>query len=89
MKKILLLPLLLLTGCTATGETFNCTINGEDATFNLKDGIVTSYQIGEENSTSSQVDELNGEYFTTTTNNEEGKIALKNYIEQIGGTCDF
>ena len=35
------------------------------------------------------VDELNGEYFTTTTNNEEGKIALKNYIEQIGGTCDF
>lgn len=88
MKKLILLTILLLTGCTQA-ETLNCTVDNKPAIFTMKDGLITSYQINGEKGTNSQVDELNGEYFTTTTNNEEGKVALKNYIEQNGGTCDF
>lgn len=89
MKKyvVILLGFMLLTGCTK-GEEVTCTINNKKAIFTLKDGIVTSYKLDEKNAKNSEIDEINGTYFTSATNNEEGKIALNNYVNSLGGTCD-
>ncbi len=87
MYVVILLGFMLLTGCTK-GEEVTCTINNKKAIFTLKDGIVTSYKLDEKNAKNSEIDEINGTYFTSATNNEEGKIALNNYVNSLGGTCD-
>ncbi len=89
MKKIFILGglLFLLCGCTG-GEEVSCTVNGKDAVFTLKDGIVTGYTLGGTKQDQSTIDEINGEYFTSATNNEDGKEALNRYIMTIGGNCN-
>lgn len=89
MKKVLILGVLLfaLSGCSSDGEEFNCTIDGKEATFMMKDGMITSYTIDGKEASTSEVDELNGTYFTSATNNEEGKLALDNYVQSEGGSC--
>lgn len=90
MKKlfVILLGIFILTGCTK-GETVMCTINNKEAIFEMKDGMITSYKLDEKNKSSSEVDEINGTYFTSSTNNEEGKEALKKYVSSLGGSCNF
>ena len=57
--------------------------------FTLKEGIVSSYTLDGENQNRSVIDEINGTYFTSSTNNEEGKEALKNYVSSLNGSCSF
>ena len=90
MKKLLIIPLvLILTACTSSGEEFNCTVNNKEAIFTLKDGLVTSYTLDNQKQSQSVIDEINGTYFTSATNNEEGKEALKNYVTSLNGHCSF
>ncbi len=90
MRKILVIicGIFLLTGCD-NGEEFTCIVNGEEAIFTLKDGIVTTYTLGGEKQSQSTIDEINGLYFTSSTNNEEGKEALTNYVTSLNGSCSF
>lgn len=90
MKKLLipLFGILLLTGCTK-GEIYTCQIDGKEAAFELKNGIISSYTLDGKKQPQSTVDELNGTYFTSSVDNEEGKVTLKNYVESQNGTCDF
>lgn len=90
MKKlfIILLGVFTLTGCTK-GEEFICTINNQEAIFEMKDGMITSYKLDGKNKSHSEIDEINGTYFTSSTNNEEGKIALKKYVSSLNGSCNF
>lgn len=90
MKKILIIVLtaFLLSGCTK-GEEFKCTIDGKEAIFTMKDGIITSYTLDGQNQSSSTIDEINGTYFTSSTSNEEGKEALSNYVASLNGQCEF
>ena len=88
MKKIFIVLLgLLLIGC-AKGEKVTCTVNNKKAVFSLKNGIITSYTLDGKKQRHSEIDELNGTYFTSSTTNEEGKLALQNYVNSLGGTCD-
>ena len=88
MKKLsILLFLLLVVGCTK-GEEITCNIEGKKAVFELKNGIVTSYKLDDKKKSKSEIDEINGTYFTSSTNNEEGKEVLKNYVDSIGGSCE-
>ena len=90
MKKLIIVSLVLfLTACTNSGEEFNCTVNNKTAIFTLKDGIVTSYTLDGQKQSRSVIDEINGTYFTSSTNNEEGKEALKNYVSSLNGSCSF
>ena len=87
MKKYsILLFLLLLVGCTK-GEKITCNIEGKKAVFELKNGIVTSYKLDGKEVSKSEIDEINGTYFTSSTNNEEGKNVLNDYVNELGGTC--
>lgn len=90
MKKVLFIGVLMfmLSGCTSDGEEISCTVEGKDAVFTLKDGMVTSYVLDGKSISGSEIDEINGTYFTSATNNEEGKIALNNYVQSIGGSCN-
>ncbi len=89
MKKILLIiSLILLTGCTK-GEELTCTIDNKKAIFTMKNGIITSYTLDNENKSQSEIDELNGTYFTSSTNNEEGKEALQKYVNSLNGNCNW
>ena len=89
MKKILLIiSLILLTGCTK-GEELTCTIDNKKAIFTMKNGIITSYTLDNENKSQSEIDELNGTYFTSSTNNEEGKKALQKYVNSLNGNCNW
>ena len=90
MKKliIILFGMFALTGCTK-GEEFACTINNKEAIFEMKDGMITSYKLDGKAQSSSVVDEINGTYFTSSTNNEEGKDALKKYVSSLSGSCSF
>lgn len=88
MKKIgVLLFLILLVGCTK-GEKITCTIEGKKAIFQLKNGIIISYKIDGKELSKSEIDEINGTYFTSSTNNEEGKNVLNDYVNELGGTCE-
>ncbi len=89
MKKIFILIVLITitTGCTK-GEEFTCTVDNKEAIFTLKDGIVTNYTLDGEKQDKSKIDEINGEYFTSATTNEEGKEALNRYILSVGGNCN-
>lgn len=90
MKKLLFvaLGLFILTGCEQ-GEEFTCTINNSEAIFTIKDGIITSYTLDGEKQSRSTIDEINGTYFTSSTNTEEGKTALTNYVNSLNGSCNF
>lgn len=85
-KVIFLLGIILLTGCTK-GEEVTCNINGKKAIFTLKNGIVASYTLDGQKQKHSEIDEINGTYFTSSTTNEEGKIVLQNYVNSLGGYC--
>lgn len=88
MKKIvIILGIFLLTGCSK-GEEFTCTVDNKKATFTLKDGIITSYVLDDKKQSQSIIDEINGTYFTSATNNKEGKEALTNYVNSQNGSCD-
>ncbi len=93
MKKLLIIMLgvFLLTGCGSTdkGEELTCYIDNKEAVFTLKDGVLTSFTLDGKKQSASTVDEINGTYFTSSTNNEEGKEALINYIISVEGSCDF
>lgn len=90
MKKILLITisLFLLTGCNQ-GEELTCTIDNKEAIFTMKNGIITSYTLDGQKQSQSIVDELNGTYFTSSTNNDEGKEALQNYVNENNGSCNW
>ncbi len=90
MKKILLITatLFLITGCDK-GEELTCTINNEEAIFTMKNGIITSYTLDGQKQSQNEVDELNGTYFTSSTNNEEGKQALQDYVNSLNGNCNW
>ena len=90
MKKILLiLPIVLLfTGCDSSGEDVTCKIGGKDAIFTLRDGIVVKYVFNDAKMNQNVVDEINGEYLTSATNNEEGKELLKDYVASVNGSCE-
>ena len=88
MKKFsLFLILFLMVGCTK-GEEVTCNIEGKKAIFTLKNGIVSSYKLDGKEVSKSEIDEINGTYFTSSTNNEEGKNVLNNYVFELGGTCE-
>ena len=90
MKKIFLFAfgMFLLTGCGALGEEVSCTIDGKDAVFTLKDGLVTSYTLDGKKQSQAEVDEINGIYMTSASNNEEGKETLKTYVSTKNGSCN-
>ncbi len=89
MKKIFILIALIAvtTGCTK-GEEFTCTVDGKEAIFTLKNGIVTNYTLDGEKVDQSTIDEINGEHFTSATTNEEGKEALNRYMLSVNGSCN-
>ena len=78
----------LLVGCSESGEEVTCKVGGKEAIFTIKDGIITSYKLDGQNIGGSSIDEINGEYFTSATNNEEGKQALNRFITSLNGTCE-
>lgn len=90
MKKILFVGImvLLFTGCGVSGEEVTCQIGGKDAVFTLKNGIVVSYTFNDSKMNQSVIDEINGEYLTSATNNDEGKELLKAYVESVNGSCE-
>lgn len=89
MRKIsiLLFILFLTVGCTK-GEEVACNIEGKKAIFTLKNGIVVNYKLDDKAVSRSEVDEINGTYFTSSTTNEEGKEVLNNYVDSLGGSCE-
>ena len=90
MKKVMVLAVcvFLLTACGGVKEEVTCTVDGKDAVFTLKDGMVSSYTLGGSKMSQATVDEINGEYFTSSKDNEEGKQALNNYIYSVNGSCN-
>lgn len=91
MRKIIIVMMLgfILTGCGDKGEEFNCLIDGKEAIFTMKDGMITSYKLDGQAQSRSVIDEINGTYFTSFNSNTEGKEALKNYVSLQGGSCSF
>ena len=89
MKKFIVLTIgiLFLAGCGGQTEKVTCNIGGKEAIFTLKNGIIDSYNFNGAEITQSKIDEINGTYFTSATNNEEGKNALKNYVNSVNGSC--
>ena len=89
MKRIFILVvgIFILTACNS-GEEVTCNIDGKEAIFTLKNGIITSYTLGNEKISRSTIDEINGTYFTSATNNEEWRTALTNYVDILGGSCN-
>lgn len=90
IKKLLIVLTfgLLLTGCGGETKDVSCTIGGKDAIFTLKNGIISSYTFNGTKMKKSVIDEINGEYFTSAKNNEEGVSALNTYIATVGGSCN-
>ena len=90
MKKIMLVGLFafLLVGCGSSQE-YKCNINGKEAVFGLKDGMVATYTLDGEKRSREEIDEINGEFFTGLMAEEDSKTALNNYVSSLGGTCNF
>lgn len=90
MKKIVLCigVMLFFTACSGNAENVRCKIGGKDAVFTLKDGMVSSYTLDGTKMSQSTIDNINGEYFTSSDNNEEGKEAVKTYVENVHGSCE-
>ena len=84
-----MLGVCLLTGCSSKGEEFTCQINNKEAIFKMNDGMITEYTLDGSKQSNSTIDEINGTYFTSSTTNEEGKEALKQYVSSLGGSCNF
>ena len=91
MKKIIIIMLgiFILTGCSNSGEEFTCIVNNKEAIFTMKNGMITAYTLDGQKQSNSTIDEINGTYFTSSTTNEEGKEALTNYVNSLGGSCNF
>lgn len=91
MKKLLIVMfgVFILTGCGNSGEEFTCQINNKEAIFTMKDGMITAYTLDGSKQSKSTIDEINGTYFTSSTTNEEGKEALTNYVNSLGGSCNY
>ena len=91
MKKILIiiLGIFILTGCSNSGEEFTCIVNNKEAIFTMKNGMITAYTLDGQKQSNSTIDEINGTYLTSSTTNEEGKEALTNYVNSLGGSCNF
>lgn len=91
MKKILIIMLgiFILTGCSNSGEELTCIVNNKEAIFTMKNGMITAYTLDGQKQSNSTIDEINGTYFTSSTTNEEGKEALTNYVNSLGGSCNF
>lgn len=90
MRKILMvlgLGLVLLTGCDK-GDEITCTVDSKEAKIVLKNGLISSYTLDGTKKSSSDIAEINGEYFTSSINNDEGKEALKVYMQSINGSCE-
>lgn len=88
MKKLIILFILVLTVGCGKREEITCNVEGKKATFTLKNGIIKSYKLESKKISQSEIDEINGTYFTSSTNNDEGKIVLNNYVNELGGTCE-
>lgn len=92
MKKVVLVLVLgivfLTVGC-AKEEKIKCTVEGKEAIFTLKNGIITNYKLDGKDQSAATVDEINGTYFTSSDDNEEGKATLKSYVSKIGGNCSY
>lgn len=88
MKKIIIISLVFfLTGCTK-GEEITCTINNKTSKFTMKNGIIIKYEIDKIRQKKSVIDEINGTYFTSSENNQEGIRTLYDYVYSLGGTCE-
>ena len=88
MKKLIILFILVLTVGCSKGEEITCNIEEKKATFTLKNGIIDNYKLDNKKISQSEIDEINGTYFTSSTNNDEGRIILNNYVNELGGTCE-
>ena len=88
MKKISILFILFLAVGCSSGEEVACNIEGKKAIFTLKNGIVVSYKLDDKTVSKSEIDEINGTYFTSSTTNEEGKDVLYNFVDSLGGACE-
>ena len=90
MKKIFLVGVatFLLSGCSSNGEDVTCIIGGKESIFTLKNGIIINYKLDGQDISSSKIDEINGEYFTSASNNEEGKQALNRFVSSFNGRCE-
>lgn len=89
MKKLIIIcTLLFLTGCDK-GETINCQIDNKNAIFTMKNGIITSYTLDDQKQPQEIIDEINGTYFTSSVNNEQGKEVLQNYVNSQNGNCNW
>lgn len=84
-----MLGIFILTGCSNSGEEFTCIVNNKEAIFIMKNGMITAYTLDGQKQSNSTIDEINGTYFTSSTTNEEGKEALTNYVNSLGGSCNF
>lgn len=88
MKKVFILfVLILITGCTK-GEKVICNIDGKEAEFILKGGIISSYKLNGMKKTNMEIDEINGLNFTSSKNNADGREILENYVDSLGGYCE-
>lgn len=88
MKKVLLfLIMIFFVGCLNKKEIV-CNIEGKKAVFVLKDGIISSYKLDNEKISRSIIDEINGTYFTSSKNDEDGIRILNEYVGGLGGSCE-
>lgn len=88
MKKILLfLVMIVFIGCSNKKEIV-CNIEGKKAVFVLKNGIVASYKLDNEKVSRSLIDEINGAYFTSSKNDDDGIRILNEYVGGLGGSCE-
>ncbi len=89
MKKylLILLSIFILTGC-AEKEVVKCNIGNKEAIFTLKSGMISHYKVNGIPKSNSEIAEINGTYFTSSVTNDDAKIALQNYVNSLGGTCD-
>lgn len=85
---VLMAGAFLLTACGGETIDVSCNVEGKKADFTLKNGMVSSYTLDGTKMSQSVIDEINGEYFTSSKDNEEGKTALNTYIQSVNGSCN-
>lgn len=89
MKKyiLILLTLILLTGCSNDTNTLNCELGNEKMTFKFEKGQLVKYIENDKEKDKEYVDEMNG-YLTNVKDNKEAITKIKNVIISFNGTCD-
>lgn len=89
MKKyiLILLALILLTGCSNDTNTLNCELRNEKMTFKFEKGQLVKYIENDKEKGKEYVDEMNG-YLTNVKDNKEAITKIKNVIISFNGTCD-